>query len=101
LLCYGQKKLSPLREWSPFFTQHNPHPYIGIFRQLAQSPYATTFSKIGIWQEYGREMGNVFENFRLLAQPPETAVAFCQKRTADSWAWHRASLVRHAASEAP
>jgi hypothetical protein len=100
LLCYGQAKASPLRKWSPFFEQQHPHRYIGLFRQLAQSPHAVHLPKLGIWQEYRREMGNVFESVRLLAQSPEEAVAFCQKRTEDSWAWHRDSLARRARVEA-
>lgn len=94
LLCYLQQKNSPLRHWSPFFTDHHPHPYIGLFRQLAQSPNAVHIPKIGIWQEYSRELTQVFDVVRLLAQPPAEALAFCQQRIADSWDWHRRSLAR-------
>ena len=94
LLCFLQQKHSPLRQWSPFFAQHHPHPYVEMFRRLAESPRAVHAPKLGIWQEYKREVDNVFETVRLLAQPPEEAMAFCQKRVAESWEWHRASLAR-------
>ncbi len=95
LLCYLQQKNSPLRQWSPFFTEHHPHPSIRFFRDLAESPQAIHLPKIGIWQEYRRELDNLFETVRLRLQPPAEAVAFCQDRVAGSWAWHRKSVGRH------
>jgi ABC-type glycerol-3-phosphate transport system substrate-binding protein len=94
LLCYLQQKHSPLREWSPFFTEHHPHPYIGIFRQLADSPNAMFIPKIGIWQEYRRELLDAFDSVRLLSATPEESLAFCQQRVAGSWTWHQRSLER-------
>jgi len=98
LLCYIQKKNSPFRQWSPFFERQHPHRYINVFRQLARSPHAIHIPKMGIWQEYGREIAAVFEAARLLTQPPEQALAFCQQRVAQSWAWHHRSLVRRGAA---
>lgn len=94
LLCYLQQKNSPLRQWSPFFTDHHPHPHIEFFRRLATSPRAIHLPKIGIWQEYRRELDNLFETVRLQLAPPARAVAFCQDRVGASWAWHRKSLAR-------
>jgi ABC-type glycerol-3-phosphate transport system substrate-binding protein len=94
LLCYLHKKQSPLKQWSPFFEQHHPHKYIGLFRALGDSPNAMHYPKIGIWQEYRREIDSLFESVRLLAKPPEEALAFCQRRVAESWRWHRRSLER-------
>ncbi len=95
LLCYEQEKNSPLRKWSPFFEQHHPHPYIELFRRLAESPHAVYVPKIGIWQEYAAEQDEVFEKARLLIQPPAEALAFCQARVSERWAEHRRSLARH------
>ncbi len=95
LLCYRQKKISPLRQWSPFFEQHHPHRYIQVFRQLAQSPNAIFIPKFGIWEEYRRELNSVFENARLLIIPNAQALAFCQRRVSASWQWHCESLARH------
>jgi len=94
LLCYLQKKNSPLRDWSPFFTEHHPHPYIGVFRQLAESPNAVHIPKIGMWEEYRREIVTAFEAVRLLSEPPDKALAFAQSRAAESWELHRRSLER-------
>jgi ABC-type glycerol-3-phosphate transport system substrate-binding protein len=94
LICYLQKKNSPLREWSPYFEQHHPHRHIALFRELAASPNAISIPKIGIWQEYRRELDSVFENARLLIKPSEEAIAFCQRRISRSWGWHRRSLER-------
>ena len=98
LLCYGQGKNSPLRQWSPFFEQHHPHPYINVFRELAESPHAVHIPKMGIWDEYRREIESVFENVRLLNQTPEEALAFCQKRVRESWEFHQRSLARRNSS---
>jgi multiple sugar transport system substrate-binding protein len=95
LLCYLQQKIFPLREWSPFFEQHNPHPNIGIFRQLASSPHAVATPDIGVWQEYYREFISAFERVRLLEATPEEALAFAQQRMTDSWERYRRSLERH------
>ena len=40
----------------------------GLFRQLAESRNAMHLPKIGIWQEYRREVDNIFENVRLLVR---------------------------------
>jgi multiple sugar transport system substrate-binding protein len=95
LLCFLQQKNSPLRQWSPFFEQHHPHPYIELFRRLAERPRAVHIPKIGIWADYAREENEVFEKVRLLIEPPAEALAFCQARVADRWAEHRRSLARH------
>ncbi len=94
LLCFLQQKNSPLREWSPFFARHHPHPYIAVFRQLAESPNATHMPKLGIWEEYRRELVAAFDAVRLLTQPPGEALAFAQSRVAESWQLHRRSLER-------
>jgi multiple sugar transport system substrate-binding protein len=95
LLCYLQEKNSPLRQWSPFFARHHPHPYIELFRQLAERPGAVHTPKIGIWADFAAEQDEVFDKVRLLIQSPAEALAFCQARVADRWAEHRRSLARH------
>ena len=94
LLCYGQQKNSPLREWSPAFAKFHPHPHIDLFRQLAQSPNAVHSPKISIWQEFGREQALVFERTRLLDGAPADALAFCQDRVTKSWELQNRSLKR-------
>lgn len=101
LLCYGQQKNSPLRDWSPAFVKFHPHPHINLFRQLAISPNAIHIPKLGIWQEYAREQGLVFEKSRLLTDTPEQALAFCQQRVAESWDLHQRSRARREEPPAP
>lgn len=96
LLCYLQQKNSPLVEWSPFFAEHHPHPYIELFRSLAESPNAVHTPKIGIWEEYNRELSSAFENVRLLVSTPSEAVAFAQDRVSESWRLHASTLARRA-----
>ena len=95
LLNYLQEKNSPLREWSPFFAEHHPHPQIAVFRELSASPHAVCTPDLGIWQEYHREVVSAFERARLLLDTPEAALAQAQERLAASWARHLRSLVRH------
>jgi multiple sugar transport system substrate-binding protein len=94
LLCYMQQKNSPLVDWSPFFAEQHPHPNIGLFRELAQSPNAVHQPKMGIWQEYNRELQSVFQNVRLLVKPPHEAIAFAQERISTSWRLHSEALAR-------
>jgi maltose-binding protein MalE len=95
LLCYLQEKNSPLREWSPFFEQHHPHPQIAMFRELSSSPHAVSVPDMGMWQEYDRELVALFEKVRLLVDTPEEALAYGQRRMSDSWVRYRRSLERH------
>jgi maltose-binding protein MalE len=100
LLCFLQEKFSPMKEWSPYFQTHHPHPYIDRFRKAANSPHSVATPKIGIWPEYSRELSAVFDTVRMLYQTPEEAIAFCQKRVTESWERDRESLARRLTPEA-
>jgi len=95
LTCFLQDKTSPLREWSPYFTQHHPHPFIKVFRALSASPHAVCVPQMGIWQEYHREFTAAFEDVRLLHKTPEQALQYCQARMSASWSQYLLSLERH------
>lgn len=95
LMCYLQQKNSALREWSPFFTNHHPHPHIAIFRQLSASPHAAFVPNMGIWTEYERETLAAFAKVRLLLATPEEALGEAQARLQKSWDRHFKSLARH------
>lgn len=94
LLCLLQAKNSPLREWSPYFLRAHPHPYIEVFRELADSPRVTHIPMVGVWQEYAREIQTIFDRIRLLDVEPAVGLAYAQERIAESWARHRKSLQR-------
>lgn len=101
LLSYLQKKNSPLRQWSPYFTTFHPNPNIAMFRRLSASSEATGIPHMGLWQEYNRELNNAFERVRLLEATPEEAVRYTQERLSDSWARYQRSLMRHGQLPAP
>ena len=95
LLDYLQVKNSPLRVWSPFFANHNPHPHIAMMRRLSASPHATCIPDLGIWQEYYREIISAFDKVRLLDATPAQALDYAQARLDVSWARYRKSLELH------
>lgn len=95
LTCLLQGKNSPLRVWSPYFEQHHPHPFIRVFRELSASPRAVCVPRMGIWQSYHREFTAAFQSVRRLADTPEAALAYCQKRMDQSWGKYLKSLERH------
>jgi ABC-type glycerol-3-phosphate transport system substrate-binding protein len=95
LLDFLQEKLSPLREWSPYFEQHHPNTHIAVFRHLAESPHIVCIPDMGTWWEYYREILSAFDKVRLLEATPEQALAYSQKRLDESWARYRLSLERH------
>ena len=94
LLCYLQAKISPLREWSPFFEKRHPHPQIAMLRELSASPRAVSVPAMGMWQEYDRELLALFEKVRLLVVTPEEALAYAHRRLSESWTRYRRSLER-------
>ena len=80
LLCFQQGKSSALVQWSPFFEQHHPHPFIDVFRKLGASETTATMPRIAIWKEYQEELNEVFSEVRLLRATPEAAVLRGQAR---------------------
>jgi ABC-type glycerol-3-phosphate transport system substrate-binding protein len=95
LMCFLQQKNSALRDWSPFFAQHHPHPDIAVFRQLSASPHAEYVPDMGIWTECEREVLSAFAEIRLLLATPEEALGASQRRLQQSWDRHLRSLARH------
>ena len=61
ILCMGHRKFSPRAEETAEFTANHPHPYIGLFRQLSDSPGAFSTPMTGIFGEYRREMGSTVD----------------------------------------
>jgi multiple sugar transport system substrate-binding protein len=94
LLSFLQQKASPLQHWSPFFEAHNPDPDLAIFRQLAESPHVYIQPRMGIWDEYSRELGTAFDESRFEIETPEEALQQCQDRVESSWKWNQESLAR-------
>ncbi len=99
-VCFLQEKPSPLRVWSPYFTNHHPNPYVGKFREFMASPNATTTPVVGIWQEYARELEHATNDVRLLKATPEEALNYAQQRVQRSWVRHQKSMERQAGAAA-
>lgn len=92
--CFIQEKNSPLRVWSPYFTEHHPHPYIKVFRELARSPGAYHVPYIGVFQEYQREINIAFDRVRFLQQTPQEAMTYVQNRIEPVWRAHQLQMER-------
>jgi ABC-type glycerol-3-phosphate transport system substrate-binding protein len=56
ILCLGQRKFSPLKSVSERFWREHPNPYIRMFRDLAMTGNAIAVPRLGIWNEYNREI---------------------------------------------
>ena len=80
ILCSGQRKFSPLREASDEFWEKHPHPYITLFRDLAESPNVVHHPKTGVGNEYRREMQNAFDRVRLGTASPKEALGDVDER---------------------
>ncbi len=101
LLCFLQEKGSPLAAWSPYFEANNPDHDLAVFRRLAESPHAIQPPKIGVWEEYQREITTAFDEVRLELESPEEALNHCQNRMEHSWNWERESLALRQEQNAP
>ena len=80
LLCEGHRKFSPLRNVSDDFYIKNPHPYIKVFRSLAEDTRVVTTPATGIWNEYSREFNVCFDKVKNLEMTPDEALESLQKR---------------------
>lgn len=93
-LCLGQRKFSPFREVSEEFWQAHPHPYIRMFHAVGQSPNAWSAPKIGVWNEYLREMGHGVDLIQNLTLPPELSLREIERRVQTSLDRERAIAER-------
>jgi ABC-type glycerol-3-phosphate transport system substrate-binding protein len=74
LLCSGQKKFSPLKNVSDKFWREHPHPFIRMFRDLSMSPHVFATPKVGVWNEYGRELNAGVDVIQNLTRSPKVAL---------------------------
>ena len=98
MLCLGQRKPSPLAKVSPGFLENHPHPYIGLFSDLARSPGAFRQPSLGMWQQYDREWRWAFERVRLLDATPREALDAVQAKIQKVYERHEQSVARWAAA---
>ncbi|MEO0796166.1 MAG: ABC transporter substrate-binding protein [Verrucomicrobiota bacterium] len=79
-LCAKQLKFSPLVETSESFYENHPNPKIKIYRELAESPYASGRSRLTNIMDFNRDMVNAFDQVALQNLTPEEAAAAVQRR---------------------
>lgn len=84
ILCMGQRKFSPLAKVSSGFWEKHPHPYIKLFRDLAESPAAVYTPQTGVLREYQRELNNAFDRVRLGSAEPAQALGEVRERIQNS-----------------
>lgn len=80
LLCLLQKKFSPLKDTSPGFYATHPHPYVRLFRELAESPNAVVWPRMPMQSEYADELNSVFDSVFLMRETPKHALDVAEKR---------------------
>ena len=78
-LCLGQIKFSPLRECSPEFFAHHPHPYIKEFLALAKSPHVRYSPRLATWTGYVSDMKNAVSRIWTNQATAEVALADTQR----------------------
>jgi multiple sugar transport system substrate-binding protein len=76
----GQGKLTPFNEDRPGFIERHPHPHLKVFIDLAKSPKCVPPPKLAVWDEYQKEMTNVFELVWLNKMTAEQALNAAQNR---------------------
>jgi multiple sugar transport system substrate-binding protein len=86
-LALGQRKFSPLVDYSEDFVKRHPHPEIQLFIDLAMSPNARSVPRVSMWLEYRDEMQVAVDRVLALTATPEEALADVQKRV--SWKFDR------------
>jgi len=80
LLCSNQWKFSPLKKVSKDFYEDHPHPYIELFRDLAESPNAIPAPRTAIIDELKTEMAHAVTSVWLREATPEEAAAEAQDK---------------------
>ena len=93
-LAFLQKRMPPLRDWSPFFAENHPNPQISVFRALGESRHAARMPPFGIGQEFYGEVAAMVEKTRIMSQSPAEALTYAQRRLEISWAAHQRTLAR-------
>ncbi len=79
-LCLAHKKNSPLTKVSDRFWRENANPYVRMFDRFARSKNTFAIPKLGIWEEYGAELTNAFEQIALLQKEPKEALDYVTNR---------------------
>jgi multiple sugar transport system substrate-binding protein len=79
-LCLRQRRFSPLKKTSEEFYASHPHPYIRLFRELAEKGDNQEWPRTPIQAEYSDELGQAFEKVWLWRQEPAEAMQEVRRR---------------------
>jgi ABC-type glycerol-3-phosphate transport system substrate-binding protein len=80
ILCAGQRKFSSLRRTSEGFWQDHPHPYIRLFAELSDGKNAFLGPKLGVWNEYQRELNAAMDRIQNLTVDVKPTLESVQSR---------------------
>jgi ABC-type glycerol-3-phosphate transport system substrate-binding protein len=79
-LCLRQRRFSPLKKTSEEFYARHPHPYIRLFRELAEKGDNQEWPRTPIQAEYSDELSQAFERVWLWKREPADAMAEVKRR---------------------
>lgn len=79
-LCMGQRKFTPLLKVSKEFWKRHPNPYIRLFQALTLGKNVISTPRTGIWNEFGSELSNSFDNIVLSVSTPKSSLREVQDR---------------------
>jgi multiple sugar transport system substrate-binding protein len=74
IICMQQQKHSSLAKASDGFWKNHPNPYIKMFASLADTPHVFATPKLGVWNEYGREVNFAVDKIQNLSSTPKAAL---------------------------
>ncbi len=79
-LCVRQRRFSPLRKTSEEFYARHPHPYIRLFRRLAEGTNNQEWPRTPIQSEYSDELSQAFERIWMWKEEPLPAMQQVRRR---------------------
>jgi multiple sugar transport system substrate-binding protein len=74
IICMRQRKFSSLAKTSDKFWSSHPNEFIKMFASLANTPHVFSTPKLGVWNEYGREMNFAVDSIQNLSKTPKEAL---------------------------
>lgn len=74
IICMRQRKFSSLAKTSDQFWSSHPNQFIKMFASLANTPHVFATPKLGVWNEYGREVNFAVDTIQNLSRTPKEAL---------------------------
>lgn len=80
LLCFGQKKHSPLAQVSPEFIAKHPNPFIQVFQDAANGKNTISTPKTPIWPQWSEEIGAATQAINNGTKTPKQALQYVEEK---------------------